>query len=173
VEAIHRLQPCVQAYQPSHHCWSYSRLGGTNVRRIRPRMCPSISCRYAADVSDQHNGSSCSQRLTLGTVVKYYNADTNIVIVRCAREFHSMVAASLVTVTSISKQPCILRSIYCGGEVLCASITQLIRYAISLFQFSICLWIGVQELFEPASGLWFSTIAFSCKLPWLKLEANP
>eukprot|EP00389_Voromonas_pontica_P003501 GDKH01005163.1.p1 GENE.GDKH01005163.1~~GDKH01005163.1.p1 ORF type:complete len:161 (-),score=5.28 GDKH01005163.1:223-705(-) len=49
--------------------------------------------------------------------VSYFNAETRLAIIRCSRDFSSLVWASLTMLTSLNGQPVYLRVVHDGGTV--------------------------------------------------------
>eukprot|EP00128_Syssomonas_multiformis_P000469 Colp12_sorted_trinity150504_noHs@27779 len=49
--------------------------------------------------------------------VKYFNVATGLVIVRCARDYHTVVASTISFTTSLKKRPCALRTVHLGGTI--------------------------------------------------------
>ena len=50
-------------------------------------------------------------------IVKYFNAVTRVLIVRCPRDHHKAVWSALTTITSLNKTPCATRMVHVGGTI--------------------------------------------------------
>lgn len=56
-------------------------------------------------------------RMSHSLAVKYWNAKTNIAIIRCPRDEHHMLRAALTFCTNIQKKPVVVHVLHTGGTI--------------------------------------------------------
>ena len=87
--------------------------GNTALTGVTPRSLLNVIREAILSLHGDYGLASVQQSLT----VKYFNAVTRVLIVRCPRSNHKAVWSALTIITSLSKLPCAMRMLHVGGTI--------------------------------------------------------